>query len=256
MKFLAPFVAISLTLGLAAAEVPGIFAGLLKEDTAIKGQIGVILPPKEIDKYVQKVGEAARTNTKWFREYSASAKPGEPLPYDEKLGLTKTEYDEYIALWNKRDFKAMEEVVLMLRQSNGENWSITATGNASILSTLRFDPKTGSFRSPNGEMKRIADIKADASSILGEWTGKEWKFDEETGLGKMKENFAIGTLTGKKFGLLVYRAQEISSNGTQLLDKSIVVRFPIGGAAAAPTPKDPPAKTTPSKPAPKPTKKK
>ena len=83
-------------------------------------------------------------------------------------------------------------------------------------------------------MKHIDDIKADSSSILGEWSGQEWKFEEETGLGKTKENFALGRLGDKKFGIIVYRAQELSTEGTRLLDKSLVIRFPLGKSNQAP----------------------
>lgn len=242
MKFHIPLVAFSLIASLCAAEAPKIFQGLLEPNVPVKGQIGVVLPPPEIDKFVAKVEAAARKDPKWFQEFSGQAKPGTPLPYDERLGLTKPEYDEYLALWNKREFKPIEEVTLLLRPTAGDTWAVTSTGGAGSLSTLRYSAKSDSFRSPNGELKRIEDIKADASSILGEWTGLEWKFEEETGLGKSKENFAIGRLADKKFGIIVFRAQELSSEGTRLLDKSLVIRFPIAQAKAAPA----------SKPAPKP----
>lgn len=250
MKLHVPLIAASLlATAFAAEEVPSVFAGLFEKDVPVKGQIGMVLPPPEIDKYVAKVEAAARKEPKWFREYSASAKPGVPLPYDEKLGLTKEEYAQYTALWNKREFKPMEEVMLLLRQSSGGGWVLTATGGASVISTLRFSPKDGIFRSPNGDMKPLGDIDADASSILGSWTGKEWKFEEESSLGKTKENLALGKYTDKPYGLVVYRAQELSTEGTRLLDKSLVIRFAIGKQAPAKstTKKDAPSKETSSK---------
>ncbi len=232
MKFSFTLIAISLIANLTAAEVPKIFAGFLAQDTPVKGQIGAVMPPPEIEKYIAKVEAASRKDPKWFREFSSQAKPGIPLPYDERLGLTKEEYDDYLVLWEKRQFKPMEEVMLMLRQSSGDAWVVTSTGKASTLSTLRYTEKTDSFRSPNGEMKRIEDIKTDSNNILGEWSGMEWKFEEETGLGKMKENLAIGRLGDQNFGLIVYRAQELSSEGSRLLDKSLVIRFPLAKPAA------------------------
>jgi hypothetical protein len=253
MKFLVPLIAVSLVASLSAAEVPKIFAGLFVQDVPVKGFIGVVLPPPEIDKYIAKVETAARKDPKWFREYSADSKPGLPLPYDERLGLTKTEYEEYLALWDKRAFKQGEEVLLMLRETSENSWSVTATGSASTFSTLRFSPKSGNFHSPNGKLKRIDDIDADASSILGAWKGMEWKFEEETSLGKTKENFALGRWADGKFGLIVYRAQELSSAGTPLMDKSIVVRFPVS-KPGAPSESKPEVKPT-TKPAAKPTPK-
>ncbi len=255
MNFLAPVIALSLVAALSAAEVPKVFSGLFKQDIPVKAQIGVVLPPPEIDKYVTKVEKAARADAKWFREFSSAAKPGQPLPYDERLGLTKAEYDDYLALWGKRAFKGIADVVLMLRKGSGDTWTITSTGEASTFSTLRYSAKSDTFTSPNGVLKRIADINADASSILGAWTGMEWKFEEETGLGKTKENFALGRFTGTGFGLIVYRAQETSTEGTRLLDKSLVVRFPLASGTPAKATKPAPKATKPApkaaKPAPK-----
>lgn len=222
-----------------AAEVPKVFAGLFEKDVPVRASIGIVVPPPEIEKYIAKVEASARKNKEWFAEYSKSSKPGAPLPYHENLGLTKEEYDDYLALWAKRDFKSTEEVMLILRESFGKTWTITATGEAGIISTLRYDPDKDIYRSPNGEMKRLEDIKAEATSILGAWSGHEWRFEEDTGLGKIKENFAVGRYDGKEFGLLVYRVQEISTEGSRLLDKSLVLRFALGKAGHLPSQPNP-----------------
>ena len=221
------------------AEVPEAFKGLFEKDVPVRGFIGMVMPPPEIEKYIGKVETAARMDPKWFQEFTAAAKPGAPLPFHEKLGLTKEEYEDYIALWAKREFKPTKEVMLMLRESSGDTWTLTASGEADAISTLRYDPKKDVFRSPSGELKRLEDITADADSILGEWTGKEWRFEEDSVLGKTKENFAMGTMTGKGFGLVIYRAQEISTEGSRLLDKSLVIRFALGKAGQMKLPTSP-----------------
>ncbi len=227
MKTLFLFAIFTATL---SAEVPEVFKGLFEEEIPVRGSIGMVMPPTEIEKYIVKVEAAARKNPKWFKEFTESAKPGAPLPFHEDLGLTKEEYEDYLALWAKREFKPAKEVILVLRETFGDTWTLTASGDADSISTLRYEPTKDVFRSPNGEMKRLEDIQANADSILGAWTGKEWRFEEETGLGKTKENFAIGTMTGTGFGLVIYRAQEISTEGSRLLDKSIVIRFALGKA--------------------------
>jgi hypothetical protein len=243
MKFQAPLIAISLIASLSAAEVPEVFAGLLEPGVSKRGQIGMVVPPNEIDKYVAKVESAARKDTEWFREYSSQSKPGVPLPFDERLGLTKEEYAEYTALWAKREFKPIEEVVLMLREGADGAWVLSSTGKASTISTLRYLGKEDVFRSPNGILKRISDIKADADSILGAWSGREWRFEEETSLGKTKENIALGKYSDNKHGIIVYRLQELSTAGTRLLDKSLVIRFPLGKSAPVSVKPKPKAKT-------------
>lgn len=217
------FLAVSLS-----AEVPEIFKGLFEEEIPVKAGIGMVAPPPEIDKYIAKVEAAVRKNPDWFKEYSTSALPGVPLPYHENLGLTKEEYEEYVALWNKREFIEREEVLLILRKTLGDTWTLTATGSAGVISTLRYDPAKDTFRSPSGIMERLEDIKTDEKHILGAWTGKEWRYQESGLLGLTKQNFAIGKFEKTKHGIIIYRAQEISTEGVRILDNSIVLRFLLG----------------------------
>ncbi|HEY1123434.1 MAG TPA: hypothetical protein VGE67_17595 [Haloferula sp.] len=241
-----------------AAEAPKLLSDYLIPNTMIKGEVVVVVPPKELDKYIAKVEEAARKDPAWFKEHAKNGKPGVPLPFDEKLGLTKEEYDDYLKYWGKREFKGIEAVPIRLSESSDGRWSIIVGGRAATLSTLKFDPKAEAFKSPNGELKRIEDVNADGNSTLGAWTGHEWKFEEKSSLGTLKENFAIGKTGDKKYGLLVYRLQEVSEQGSKIADDGVVVRFPLGEAgivktkpAAAPG-ATPAPKTAPApKPAPK-----
>jgi len=252
MKLYVPFLAAFLVAKLSAADIPKAFAGLFEPDIPVKGHIGMVLPPPEIDTYIEK---AARKDPKWFRDFFNQTKPGEPFPYDERLGLTKEEYAEYLVLMKKRDFQPMQEVMLLLRQSSGNTWTLTATGDASPLSTLRYLGKEDKFRSPNGDLERIKDIQAEASGLLVAWNGQEWAFEEDTGLGKTKENIAIGRFVDNKNGIIVYHVQEISTKGTRLLDKALVVRFALGkaGQLTKPAPAKPakPDSGKTTKPAPK-----
>jgi len=211
-------------------EAPKVFGPILKPDVNVKADLVVVLPPEEIQTYINKVKEASTKNPEWFKEYSAKSKPGIPLPYDEKLGLSQKEYQEYRELWDKREFKTIQQVGLRLTkvgdEKTGIRWKIRASGEASRLSLLSYDPKEDVVVSTNGKLARLEDINAPAESILGEWKGREWKFEEETGLSKVKENFAIGETADGKYGLIVYRLQDVSSAGSLLFDRRMVIRFP------------------------------
>jgi hypothetical protein len=232
MKRLILPLAVSLIAHAAAADVPKIFEGLFEKDIPVRGQMGVVMPPEEIEKYLVKVNEAARQDPVWFREQSAKSKPGTPLPYDPKLGLTQDEYNHYLELWAKREFKPLADVVLILRQASPTHWTLMGLGGpegaAEVISTLRYSPEADTFHSPNGTMTRLEDINADSESILGAWSGKEWKFEESTTLARTKENFAIGQFADKKHGIVVYRLQEIATEGGRPQDKSVVIRFLLG----------------------------
>ncbi|MDP0491676.1 MAG: hypothetical protein Q7Q71_11555 [Verrucomicrobiota bacterium JB023] len=213
----------------AAKKAPAVFADYFTPGVAVKGEVVVVIPPDEIQTYVDKVEKAAKADPEWFAEYSKSAAPGIPLPFHEKLGLTKAEYEDYLKLWDAREFKPLPqgELILRLEEKSDGKWMIRVTGRGTELTAIAYDAEEDVFRSMSGEMKRIEDINADKRSILGAWTGKEWKLEQEDAFGVTKENIAVGKLADGSYGLLVYRLQEVSSTGTRIFDKSLIIRFAI-----------------------------
>jgi hypothetical protein len=220
-----------------SAQVPDIFKGLFEEEIPVKANIGMVGPPPEIEKYIAKVETAARKNPEWYKEYSAASAPGVPLPF----------HDEYSKLWAKREFKSNEEVLLVLRKTLGNTWTLTASGGAGVISTLRYDSTSDSFTSPSGKLVRIEDIKTDDKHILGAWSAKEWRFQETGLLGLTKQNFAIGKFDNNEYGIIVFRSQEVSKEGERIYDQSLVLRFALGKAGQIKPQTAPPKTTAPKK---------
>jgi len=215
---------VSSPLATAESKMPEVFAGYLEMEKTVSGEVGAISPPEEINKYIAKVQAAAKADPEWHAEYSKEAKPGIPLPWHEKLGLTKEEYEEYMKLWDQRQFKPLQQVLIRLEEPRPGEWMIRVSSVGMSISLLRYNPETGNFKSPNGELKRIEDIDAEERSILGAWTGKEWRYENESEFISTKENLALGKYKDGKHCLLIYRLQE-STSGRRLADKSLVIRF-------------------------------
>ena len=208
----------------AESEVPEVLAAYLAKDKTVSGEVGAMMPPEEINKYIAKVQAAAKANPEWYAEYSKEAKSGIPLPWHENLGLSKEDYEDYLKLWDQRQFKAMQQVVIRLEEPNPGEWMIRVSGVGMTISLLRYNPETGNFKSPNGELERIDDIDAEERSILGAWAGKEWRYVNNSEFISTKENLALGSYKDGKHCLLVYRLQE-STSGRRLADKSLLIRF-------------------------------
>lgn len=207
---------------------PKLWAPYLTKDKPVMGEVGAIVPPKEINKYIAKVQAAAKEDPEWHREFAKKSKPGLPLPWHEKLGLTKDEYDEYLKFWDQRQFKPVQKVVMRLEENKPGEWLIRISGVGMPVSLLRYYPETDIVKSTNGEMKRIEDIDAGERSILGAWKGKEWRYEEKTNFSWTRENLALGKYNDGKYCLLIYRIQETVSS----YDKSLVIRFTPPEAAA------------------------
>jgi len=212
---------------LVAQSAPKAFSKYLPTDDFVKGSAGMVVPPVEIEEYIIKVQEGAQKDPEWFIRFSKESQPGVPLPYHEKLGLTKEEYKDYIATWDKRVFQEVEPVALRLEKSSDGNWMIRASGSGFPISSLRYNEKTKELSSPNGILKQIDDIAGDKDSILGAWKGQEWMHESETTISKTIENFAIGKTDDKPVGYMIYRIRELSSEGRSIYDKRIVIQFPI-----------------------------
>ncbi len=208
----------------AESEVPQVLAAYFDKEKTIAGEVGAIMPPEEINKYIAKVQTAAKENPEWYAEFSKEAKPGIPLPWHQNLGLSKEEYEDYLKLWDQRQFKTRQQVVIRLEEPKPGEWMIRVSGVGMTISLLRFNPETGNFKSPNGELKRIADIDAEERSILGAWTGQEWRYENKSEFISTRENLALGTYKDGEHCLLIYRLQE-STSGRRLADKSLVIRF-------------------------------
>ena len=229
MKILSLLTTALLFQALQASEVPEVLQYLPKEKF-VKAATTMVLPPKEIGRYLEIVDKAAAKDPEWFREQAKNAEPNTPPPYDERLGLTKEQYDEYIELWKKREFKTMELLVLYLSETGENVWTIRTPGTIYPIATLKYDANEDVFKSPNGELERIEDVETNELNALGHWIGHEWRLEKESALGKTKENMAIGKTGDGKFGLIIYRLQELSSLGTRTYDKSLVIRFALGEA--------------------------
>lgn len=219
---------LSLTVFVHAGDPPKVLGDYMQKDKEIRAEVVQMTIPKEFLQFDKIVAKLRMTEPEWFAEHMKKAAPGDPIPpYDAKFGITKEEYDKYIKLWQSREFKkvANGDLRLMLKESSDGNWVINANGLGMPISLLSFNPKTGNFKSTNGEMKRIADINSPAVSEFGAWTGHEWKYLHKGQLSVSKENLAIGLTGDKKYGILIYSLQEMSRQGVLVEDKLLMIRF-------------------------------
>lgn len=216
---------VSITL---AGDPPKVLGDYMDQDVKIKAEVVKMEFPKEFFKFKELLEKAEAKDPEWFKEHLAKSAAENPIPsYDAKLGMTQAEYDSYVKLWEKRKYNRVDdgEVEVMLIEQDPGEWVINVSGKGMPVSLIKYIEKSDTFKSSNGEMKRIEDIKMLASSVYREWNGHEWRYFNEGSLVKTKENFAIGRTGDKRYGIMIYSLQEISGEGQILADDLLIIRF-------------------------------
>ena len=215
MKFITHLIT-SLSLAtacLTAGEPPAILGQYLEANKVAKGEVVQLDIPVEFLKFRELLKQAEKADPEWYKKLQEKAGKDNPIPpYDAKLGMTKAEYDKYVALWEERSYKRVEkgEVQLMLTEDDEDEWVINVSGKGMPVSLLKYVAKKDQFDSSNGTLLRIADIKSPKESIYRAWNGQEWRFFNDGDLVKTKENIAIGRTGDGRYGLLIYSLQELS----------------------------------------------
>lgn len=207
------------------AAAQGVLAEYLKPNERVQAEVIVVVTPDELGPLRAKIDQAAVADPEWFAEHIKKDAGEKPFLYDERMGLTKEEYDTYLALWDSRKFEVVQKVHVELIEGRKGMWKLDVAGPGLPIRLLSYSPEDDHFVSPNGDLKRIEDIAASPSSILRKWSGKEWRVEKETPFGRTKTNFAIGRMAAGGFGLLVYRYQEVGAMPGERYDQSVLVRF-------------------------------
>lgn len=230
MKLLLPLLSV-LTASVAilsAGDPPAVLAQYLDPGKPTKGEVVKLDIPTDFFEFRELLKKAQIADPEWFKAHQEKAGDQNPIPpFDPKLGMTKTEYDNYIALWEKRSYKRVEKgaVDVVLTEETENTWVINVSGKGMPLSLLRYVAGKDQFESSNGTLLRIQDIQSPKESIYRDWSGQEWRYFNDGDFIKTKENLAIGRTGDGRYGLLIYSLQELTGKGSPLADKLLMIRF-------------------------------
>ncbi len=63
---------------------------------------------------------AIAKNPQWWAEHVKKAQPGEPLPYDPRIGVTESEYKEFLTLSKKMTLQKTTEATLAISRKGDD----------------------------------------------------------------------------------------------------------------------------------------
>ena len=189
---------------------------LLRAQTELRSEIEKLLPPpeckvdimgvafpKRFQELTVKMQTALATNKEWMLNHiKQNAKPGEPLPYDEKLGMTKNEYEEFLALGEKKEMKKFGSVKITTT-TNANIFQIHSGGELSDLDEVKINLKELTITTPFGVITNLAPDTSEGGGVIGPFSGYEGKFEngDEDFNNATTISFLVGRQknTGKNF---------------------------------------------------------
>jgi hypothetical protein len=167
--------------------------------------------PPRMEELSKKLARAIAKNPDWWADHLKKAKPGEPVAYDVRLGLTKEEYEEYLSLVKKAVFKKVQTGKLNVK--HGERVVLNGDDHLPNFKDIELDLKADAVITPYGTAAERSQITAsDSQRASGPWDGVQWKLqkDEREPARSTSVLFALGKLKESGRGVLYYRVMQTS----------------------------------------------
>jgi hypothetical protein len=187
-------------------------------DVMVEGRLTVdvmeIASPPRASELAQRLQQAAREDPDWWREHVKKAEPGEPLPYDSRLGLSEAEYKEFLALSNKMTTQKKAEATLIITEDN-DVYVLDGGQALADFTGIEIDLDNDLVRTPFGVLTKRTEIEASEGSALGAWAGTQWRLEDpdSNGIVGTVAKLAVGKLKQSGRCVIYYDVRKISPGG-------------------------------------------
>ena len=222
---------------LSAAEKPEIVDEYLPVGKMAEAAAVSVVLDESLQPFMEKIdGVFASLPDKDKKELVGQIVPGQPVPYDERLGWTKDEYAKYLECWKLKQVQEVAPVALghgFQGQFPGRQAAVAQQGPLP-MSTLKYDSSTKSWISPNGTLTLKGDVSYDELNVYGAWSGKEWTMEKKTILSTLTETIIAGKTKDGKYAYFVYNMSEKNPDNVAIANQSIVLRVPVTRIAGDP----------------------
>ena len=173
-----------------------------------------VAPPRMAE-LAARLQQAAKADPEWFREQVKLSRPGEPLPYDARMGLTQAEYADFIAMSGQMTMEKQGEGEISIIAMGNDVFTVDGGSKMPDLKGVEIDFARKEVRTPYGVAKEQAPVNASAGSALGAWTGVEWKMarlNPKTRTGATVK-FALGRLQPSGRSVIYYNVTKMDPVG-------------------------------------------
>jgi len=164
-------------------------------DTACHFEITEFDFPADVRDILLRFNNSVAANKEWFEQYASHAPAGQPLPYNEKFGITPEEYGRIRSM--DRVHPALKVVdtqkVIILREGGnrgGGKIGFRGEGDGRILDYLEFYPDKKEVVFAGDTIPFARMVSSTAATVYGLPDGYTWRL-EKTDVSKTLETRAL-----------------------------------------------------------------
>ncbi len=204
------------TAGQASAAVPGgnfpTLEELLPTQDFKVDLMGAKVSPRA-EELAQRFSSAVEANRDWFSAYAKQHEGEKSLPYDEKMGLTKAEYQEYVAIDSQQKLVKTGEATVLAKKLNGTTVELRLDNSVNVAQPIVIDYAKKTFKTPLITIPLTqAQDSGPNGGPLGPYKCYVWQGrtgDPKTGNFAMV-SFVIGQLNSGEHRYIQYQVMEVT----------------------------------------------
>lgn len=138
--------------------------------------------PPEAEAVEARMKAAMARRPEWLEKHLAEhkdLKPGEPLPYHEKMGITKQEYQLFLDSEDKLMVRKIGEVTVIVKEATDGAVGISIKGAQLPVNVFSFSKDGKEMMCKFGSTKKREKIdQKDPHAAMGKWIGTQWLIEE------------------------------------------------------------------------------
>jgi hypothetical protein len=166
----------------------------------------ILSTSKEVESLGLKFQEALKENPTWFKEYLSKAEKGKALDFHKNFGISKKEYEYFLAESKNMQLVKTSEVTLRFSIATNGNVEISGLPARQPHNKLTYDVKSNVIEIANTILDTYSQINQTRSdSSTGRWKGNQWAYKHVESEGNFKSiKFAIGTKLDEQKHIIYY----------------------------------------------------
>lgn len=170
-----------------------------------ESEVDVMWFPERFVELMKKLDAGVKENPGAFMVDVLKAKPGEPIDYDPRLGLTEEEYNEFLRLSRELKFVKLTTVPIKVHHT-AEGVELDGGDLLPQLTGITFDPDNKKLKTPFGVCTKATDVRAsDEQTRTGRCNGVQWECEQLFPPSRVR--LMLGKLEESGRGLLIYDAR-------------------------------------------------